>query len=119
MKINMIELTWARPWIWFTLLFEMMSLELIKHMSLTKVWEHLQENSERLMRIATYYVNKSKEKAYDNNIKQCWIRWNIKKKWNNYLTIFINFETKKVSPIVEWKWKASKDIEEYWLHRRI
>ncbi|MDQ7022152.1 MAG: transposase family protein [Candidatus Gracilibacteria bacterium] len=47
----------------FTLLFEAMALELMKHIPLSKLGEHLQEDGERLMRIATYYVNKSKEKS--------------------------------------------------------
>jgi hypothetical protein len=40
-----------------------MVLELIKHIPVSKLAEHLQEDDERLMRIASYYVNKSKEQA--------------------------------------------------------
>tara|TARA_B110000977_G_C10700897_1_gene347343 strand:+ start:398 stop:571 length:174 start_codon:yes stop_codon:yes gene_type:complete len=40
-----------------------MILELLKHMPVSKLADHVQENDERLMRVASYYVNKSKEKA--------------------------------------------------------
>jgi hypothetical protein len=40
-----------------------MVLELLKHLPVSKLADHLQENDERLMRIASYYVNKSREKA--------------------------------------------------------
>ena len=62
-KEKMINLPWAREWSWFTLLFESMVLELLKHLPVSKLADHLQENDERLMRIASYYVNKSREKV--------------------------------------------------------
>ena len=118
-KVKMIKLSWAREWSWFTFLFESMCLELMKHMPLSKLWEYLQEDWERLMRIAKYYVNKSKEKADYSNISRWWIDETSRKKWHNYLTTFINFDTRKVSCIVEWKWaetvkKIVKDIEKHW-----
>ena len=121
-KVKMIKLPWAREWSWFTLLFEAMVLELIKHMPLSKLWSHLQEDWERLMRIATYYVNKSKEKADYSDITSGWIDETSRKKWHNYLTTFINFKTKKVSCIVEWKWSDTvkeivEDIEAHWWNK--
>ncbi len=59
----MISLPWAREGSGFTLLFESIILELAKHMPLSKLAEHMEENDERLMRIITYYTEKSKEKA--------------------------------------------------------
>jgi len=115
-KVNMIDLPWAREWSWFTMLFEWMVLELAKHIPLSKLWEHLQENDERLMRILTHYVDKSKENADYSKITKWWIDETSRRKWHNYISTFINLETKKVSSIVEWKWKEAveelaKDIE--------
>ncbi len=115
----MIKLPWAREWSWFTLLFEAMALELMKYISLSKLWEHLQEDWDRLMRIATYYVNKSKEKADYSEIRSGWIDETSRKKGHNYLTTFVNFKTKRVSCIVEWKWADTvkeivEDIEKHW-----
>ena len=112
-KVKIIEVPWARKWSWFTLLFEWLALELMKHMPVSKVWEWLKEDDERLMRIAKHYVEKSKKKANYSKIKRWWIDETSRKKWHNYITTFINFETKKVSCIVEWKWKDTiKDIVE-------
>ncbi|MDQ7023214.1 MAG: hypothetical protein Q9M97_06870 [Candidatus Gracilibacteria bacterium] len=86
-----------------SLLFEAMALELMKHIPLSKLGEHLQEDGERLMRIATYYVNKSKEKADYSKITSGGIDETSRKKGHNYLTTFVNFKTKKVSCIVEGK----------------
>lgn len=121
-KVRMIKVPWAREWSWFTLLFEWLVLELIKHMPISKVWNYLQEDDERLMRIATHYVNKSKEKADYSKIYKWWIDETSRKKWHNYITTFINFDTKKVSCIVEWKWKETvkeiiEDIEKHWWNR--
>jgi len=118
-KVNMIDIPWAREWSWFTLLFEAMVLELLKHMPVSKLAEHLQENDERLMRIASYYVDKSKEQADYSKITRWWIDETSRKKWHNYLTTFINLDTKKVSSIVEWKDAYTikdivDDIEEHW-----
>ena len=121
-KVNILELPWAREWSWFTLLFESLVLELAKHIPLSKLAKHLQENDERLMRIVKYYVDKSKEKADYSKITKWWIDETSRKKWHNYITTFINFETKKVSCIVEWKWKETvkeivEDIEKHWWNR--
>ena len=115
-KVQMISLPWAREGSGFTLLFESIILELAKHMPLSKLAEHVAENDERLMRIITHYTEKSKEKADYSGITKWWIDETSRKKGHNYITTFINFETKKVSCIVEWKWKESveaiaKDIE--------
>jgi len=59
----MISLPWAREGSGFTLLFEAIILELAKHMPISKLAEHMAEDDERLMRIITYYVDKSKESA--------------------------------------------------------
>jgi len=71
------------------------------------------------MRVASYYVNKSREKADYSQIKKWWIDETSRKKGHNYITTFINFDTKKVSCIVEWKWSKTiqeivKDIEKHW-----
>lgn len=121
-KVKIIKLPWAREWSWFTLLFETMVLELIKHIPVSKLAEHLQEDDERLMRIASYYVNKSKEQANYSKITRWWVDETSRKKWHNYLTTFINFDTKKVSCIVEWKWVDTiksivEDIEKHWWKR--
>ena len=118
-KVNMIKLPWAREWSWFTLLFEAMALELMRNMPLNKLGKHLQETWERLMRIATHYVNKSREKADYSKITKWWIDETSRKKWHNYLTTFVNLDTKKVSCIVEWKWANTikeivEDIEDHW-----
>ncbi|MDQ7023522.1 MAG: hypothetical protein Q9M97_08565 [Candidatus Gracilibacteria bacterium] len=63
--------------------------------TLSKLGEHLQEDGERLMRIATYYVNKSKEKADYSKITSGGIDETSRKKGHNYLTTFVNFKTKK------------------------
>ena len=101
---------------------EAMALELMKHMPVSKLWEHLQEDWERLMRIATHYVNKSKKKADYSKITSGWIDETSRKKGHNYLTTFVNFNTNKVSCIVEWKWADTvkaivEDIEEHWWKR--
>lgn len=69
-KVKMIKLPWAREWSWFTLLFESLVLELGKHIPLSKLWEHLWEEDERLMRVIEYYVRKSKSKEDYSKIKR-------------------------------------------------
>ena len=69
-----------------------------------------------------YYVNNSKEKADYSNITRWWVDETSRKKWHNYITTFINFDTNRVSSIVEWKWADTineivKDIEEHWWNR--
>lgn len=118
-KVKMLELPWARKWSWFTLLFESMLLELWKHIPINKLWEQLQEDWERLMRVVNYYVTESRKQADYSKITKWWIDETSRKKWHNYLTTFINFETRKVSSIVEWKWaktveKIVEDIEGHW-----
>ncbi|MDQ7023020.1 MAG: hypothetical protein Q9M97_05840 [Candidatus Gracilibacteria bacterium] len=81
---------------WFYASFEAMALELMKHIPLSKLGEHLQEDGERLMRIATYYVNKSKEKADYSKITSGGIDETSRKKGHNYLTTFVNFKTKSI-----------------------
>ncbi|MDQ7022680.1 MAG: helix-turn-helix domain-containing protein [Candidatus Gracilibacteria bacterium] len=94
-KVKMVKLPWVREGSGFTLSFEAMALELMKHIPLSKLGEHLQEDGERLMRIATYYVNKSKEKADYSKITSGGIDETSRKKGHNYLTTFVNFKTKK------------------------
>lgn len=102
-KVHMIDVPWSRSWSGFTLLFESMVLELLKHMPVSKLADQLQENDERLMRIASYYVNKSKQQADYSKITRWWIDETSRKKGHNYITTFINFDTRKVSCIVKWK----------------
>ena len=121
-KVRMIDVPWARAWSWFTLLFEWMILELLKHMPVSKLADHVQENDERLMRVASYYVNKSKEKADYSKITRGGIDETSRKRWHNYLSTFINLDTRKVSCIVEWKDSYSvkeivDDIELHWWNK--
>lgn len=124
-KVRMIDVPWSRKWSGFTLLFESMVLELLKHMPVSKLADQLQENDERLMRIASYYVNRSKAVADYSKITRWWIDETSRKKWHNYITTFINFDTKKVSCIVKWKDSYTvkeiiDDIEEHgWTKEKI
>ena len=117
-KVHMISLPWAREGSGFTLLLESFILEFAKHMPISKLGKYIKEDDERIMRIIRYYVEKSKEKADYSSITQWWIDETSQKKWHNYITIFINFSTKKVSCIEEWKWREAveaiaKDIEKH------
>lgn len=121
-KVNIIEVPWSRKWSWFTLLFESFILEFSKHMPLISLAKQVKENDKRLMNIVEYYVDKSKGKADYSKIKKWCIDETSRAKWHSYISSFINFETRKVSSIVEWKWKESveqiaKDIELHWWDR--
>jgi transposase len=65
------------------------------------------------MRVINFYVKKSKEKADYSNITKWVIDETSRKKWHNYISTFVNLDTRKISSIVEWKWSyAIKELVE-------
>ena len=96
------DLPWARPGSGFTLLFESFVVELAKAMPMSAVAETVGEHDTRLWRVVEHYVGKAREKADYSQVDKLGMD-ETSKKGHNYLTVFVNLDTRKVVFVTDGK----------------
>jgi len=104
-KIVTVECPAMRAYAKHTYHFEWLVLDLVQHMTVKKVADYLKIHQHSVMWIVRHYVSISKNKADYSWLKYLWIDETSKKKWHNYISLWVNLETRKVCSISEWKGK--------------
>ena len=101
-KTPTIKPPWAREDSHFTLLMEEDILKLAKMSTISKVADYLDEHDTRIWRIIHYYVNKCRELADFSKVVNLGID-ETSKKGHNYITNFVNLDTRKVMYVADGK----------------
>jgi len=97
-----IQSPYARENSHFTFLMEENILKLAKMSSITKVSNYIKEHDTRIWRVLIYYVNKCRAKANFSSVKNLGID-ETSKKGHNYITTFVNLDTRKVLYVANGK----------------
>lgn len=95
-SVKQAKVPWAREGSGFTLLFEILILELVKNMPVAAVARYAREHDTRLWRIIKAYVDKARESEDFSSIKAIGIDETSSKKGHNYISVFADMGSKKV-----------------------
>ncbi|TFJ92726.1 ISL3 family transposase [Lentibacillus salicampi] len=95
-KIRTVKVDWARPKAGFSLLFEYHVLSLMAEMPVAAVARKVGEHDTRLWRVFKHYVNKAVEKIDVFNLKGVAMDETSRTKGHQYVTLFVDTETKQV-----------------------
>jgi len=109
-KTPTIKPPWARDDSHFTLLMEENILKLAKMSTISKAASYLNEHDTKIWRVIFYYVNKAREEADFSKVVNLG-RDETSKKGHNYLTNFVNLDTRKVMYVADGK--DHKTIHEF------
>ncbi|UUX92226.1 ISL3 family transposase [Methanoplanus endosymbiosus] len=101
--VHVADVPWARKGSGFTLLFESMVLYLIQRMPVAQVAEYIGEHDTRLWRIVEYYVVKALNKEDLSSVSSIGIDETSVKKGHNYVTLVVDYETKRVIYVCDGK----------------
>lgn len=94
--IRQVEVPWARPGSGFTLLFEMLVLQLSREMSVAGVAEVVAENANRIWRILGHYVERARRKVDLSEFHILGIDEFSLRKGYVYMTSFSDLEASRV-----------------------
>jgi transposase len=101
--IRTIKVDWSRPGSGFTWLFETELMQLMKEMPVAAVSRKVREHDTRLWRVFHHYVNKSMSQMDLTNIKRIAIDETSTRRGHNYVTLFVDMDTKRVVFATEGK----------------
>jgi transposase len=94
--IRQVEVPWARPGSGFTLLFEMLVLQLSREMSVAGVAEVTEEHANRIWRILGHYVERARRKVDLSEFHILGIDEFSLRKGHVYMTSFSDLEASRV-----------------------
>ena len=92
----------------FTLLFEAMVLEYVKHMTVSVLARLVEENDKRLWRIIKHYVEAALALVDMSEVEMLGM-YKTSKKGHNYITLVVDLKTHKVLFVTEGKDAATID----------
>lgn len=95
-SIKQAKVPWAREGSGFTLMFELLVMELAKNMPVAAVSRYVREHDTRLWRIIKAYVNKARESEDFSDISSIGVDETSSKKGHNYITVFADMGSRKV-----------------------
>lgn len=102
--IQLVAVPWARPHSGFTLLFEGYVMALIEHeMPMNKVGRLLGEDAHRMWTIFNYWIKRAYDADDPREIKQLGVDETSTKKGHNYVTLSVDFSTRRVVHVTRGK----------------
>ncbi|WP_088076548.1 ISL3 family transposase [Litchfieldia alkalitelluris] len=102
-KIRTVVVDWSRPRSSFTWFFEAEVMQLMKEMPVAAVSRKVKEHDTRLWRVFHYYVNRHMDEIDLTNVKRIAIDETSSKRGHNYVTLFVDVDTKRVIFATEGK----------------
>ncbi|WKB36560.1 ISL3 family transposase [Terrilactibacillus sp. S3-3] len=97
------SIDWARKGAGFTWLFEAQVMRLMKEMPVNAVAREVGEHDTRLWRVFHYYVQKGMDACDISHVERVAIDETSSKRGHQYVTLFVDLETKRVLLAVEGK----------------
>ncbi len=105
-EIHLVRVPWARGGSGFTLMFEAFSMLLIeKEMPVSKAAETVSVTAHRLWRVFDYWIGKAVEQDDISSICEVGIDETSSKKGHDYVTVFVDMESRRVVDIEHGKEK--------------
>jgi transposase len=104
--VHQVEVPWARPGSGFTLLFEMLVLQLSREMSVAGVAEVTSEHANRIWRILSHYVEKARLAADLSGFRKLGIDEFSLRKGHVYMTSFSDLDASRVLYLGEGRKKG-------------
>lgn len=113
-----VTVPWARSGSSLTLLFEALSLTLIREMPVSAAAKILGEDDEKLWRVAEHYVEEARSKADYSEVSMIGVDETSKGKGHDYVSIVVDLEKKQTISVEEGKDSEvlntfRKDFEEH------
>jgi transposase len=103
-KVKLIDVPWARSGSGFTLLFEAFVMCLIEgEMPVNKVGRLVKEEAHRIWTIFNYWIKKAYNADETGKIKRLGIDETSRKKGHKYVTVGVDFESRRVLHATEGK----------------
>ncbi len=99
--VRQVEAPWARPGSGFTLLFEALAMTLIVHMPVAAAARMLGEHDTKLWRVVHHYVEEALAELDLSALKRVCIDETAAKRGHNYITLFVDIDSRKVVFIAE------------------
>jgi transposase len=107
-KVKLIDVPWARSGSGFTLLFEAFVMCLIEgEMPVNKVGRLVKEEAHRIWTIFNYWIKKAYNADETGKIKRLGIDETSRKKGHKYVTVGVDFESRRVLHATEGKDKKA------------
>ena len=107
--IKQVMVPWARPGSGFTLLFEMVVLQLCREMSVTAVADFVDEWGKRIWRILEHYVEQARMNVDLSDFHTLGIDEFSIKKGHNYMSAFSDIDASRVLFVAESRRKETFD----------
>lgn len=102
-KVLTVKVDWARPQTGLTWRFEAYVMELMKEMPVAAVAREVNEHDTRLWRVLRYYVNRAMAEMDMSQVKRIAIDETSSRRGHQYITLFVDVDTKKLLFAVEGK----------------
>ncbi|WNF36608.1 ISL3 family transposase [Bacillaceae bacterium IKA-2] len=102
-KTRTVLVSWSRPRAGFTWFFESELMQLMKEMPVKAVARKVNEHDTRLWRIFHYYVERAMDSLDFSNVKRIAIDETSARKGHDYVTLFVDMDTKRVLFATEGK----------------
>ena len=103
-KVRMINVPWSRPGSGFTLLFEAYTMKLIEsEMPVSSVAKHTSVTAPRVWRVFHHWVSRARKKLVLSEVRRIGIDETSSRKGHNYITNFVDLDTKKLVFCTEGK----------------
>lgn len=107
-KVRMVEVPWARPGSGFTLLFEAYTMKLIEsEMPVSSVAKQTKVTAPRIWRVFHHWVSKARARIDLSGVQRIGIDETSSRKGHNYITNFVDFDTRELIYSTEGKGEAS------------
>jgi transposase len=102
-KIRTVQGSWSRPSAGLTWRFESHVLSLMKEMPVAAVARKVREHDTRLWRVFHYYVQRAMNEMDISSVKRIAIDETSSRKGHDYITLFVDVDTKRVLFATEGK----------------
>lgn len=110
-KVRLLEVPWQGKSSGFTLLFEALLLQLCKNMPVNQVSQLAKVSDDKLWRMLDLYVELARELEDFSQVDSIGVDETSQRKHHNYISLFVNLETKKVMYVTEGK--SNKTVEDF------
>ncbi len=110
-KVKLVKVPWEGKCPGFTLLFEVMLLQLCREMPVNAVSLFTKVDDNKLWRMLNYYVEEAREFEDFSEVTQIGMDETSMKKNHDYITLFVDLKKRKTMYITEGK--DSKTVEDF------
>ncbi|MCP4111972.1 MAG: ISL3 family transposase [Desulfobacteraceae bacterium] len=110
-KVKLLSMPWEGQNSGFTLLFEALILQLCKAMPVNQVGKLINESDDKIWRMLDKYINTAREFEDFSDLVSIGVDETSKKKYHDYITLFVDLEKRKTIYITEGK--SNKTVKEF------